>query len=142
MDCSPPDSSVQGIFQAIILEWVYMHYSRGSPQSRNFLGLIKYIKLYFQEGFTGDSVVESTCQCRRCGFGPWVGKIPWRRTWQPTPVFLLGKSHGRRSLVGYGPRGHKELDTTEQLHFTSYIKETHTQRNYLESKIRSEEPHV
>ena len=35
----------------------------------------------------------------RCGFDPWVGKIPWRRTWQPTPVFLPGASHGQRSLV-------------------------------------------
>ena len=45
----------------------------------------------------------------------WVGKIPWRRKGQPTPVFLPGESHGQRSLVGYGPRGPKELDTTEQL---------------------------
>ena len=44
---------------------------------------------------------------------------PWGRKWQPTPVFLPGESHGRRSLVGYSPRGHKELDTTEPLHFTS-----------------------
>ena len=48
---------------------------------------------------------ESTCQCRRCGFNPWVGKIPWRRKRQPTPVFLLGKSHRQRSLVGYSPWG-------------------------------------
>ena len=41
----------------------------------------------------------------------------WRRKWQPTPVFLPGKSHGRRSLVGYSPWGHWGLDTTEQLHF-------------------------
>ena len=41
----------------------------------------------------------------------------WRRRWQPTPVFLPGESHGRRSLVGYSPRGRKESDTTEQLHF-------------------------
>ena len=41
--------------------------------------------------------------------------IPWRREWQPTPVFLPGKSHGQRSLVGYSPWGHKESDTTEQL---------------------------
>jgi len=47
----------------------------------------------------------------------WVGKIPWRRKWQPTPVFLPGKSHGQRSLVGYSPWGHKELDTTEWFHF-------------------------
>ena len=44
-----------------------------------------------------------------------------RRKWQPTPVLLPGKSHGRRSLVGYSPWGRKELDTTEQLHFTHFI---------------------
>ena len=41
--------------------------------------------------------------------------LPWRRKWQPTPVFFPGKSHGQRSLMGYGPWGHRELDTTEQL---------------------------
>ena len=46
---------------------------------------------------------ESTCQWGRCGFDPWVGKIPWKRKWQPTLVFLLGKSHGERNLVGYSP---------------------------------------
>ena len=50
-------------------------------------------------------------------FDPWVGKIPWRRKWQPTPVLLPAKSHGHRSLVGYSPWGRRELDTTEQLHF-------------------------
>ena len=44
---------------------------------------------------------------------PCVRKIPWRRKWQPTPVLLLGKFHGLRSLVGYSPWGHKESDTTE-----------------------------
>ena len=44
-----------------------------------------------------------------------VGTIPWRRQWQPTPVFLPGESPGQRSLAGYSPWGHKELDTTEQL---------------------------
>ena len=53
-------------------------------------------------------------QCRRCRFDPWVGKIPWRRKWQPTPVFLPGKSHGQRSLEGYSPCGHKELDMSVQ----------------------------
>ena len=56
---------------------------------------------------------------RRCGFNLWVGKIPWRRAWQPTPVFLLGESLGQRSLVGYSPWGCKESDTTEQLNNTS-----------------------
>ena len=55
---------------------------------------------------------ESTCQCRRHGFDPWVRKIPWRRKWQPTPAFLPGESHGQRSLAGYSPWGPKESDTT------------------------------
>ena len=50
---------------------------------------------------------------RRYGFSHWVGKIPWRRAWQPTPVSLPGESHGQRSLVGYSPRGRKESDMTE-----------------------------
>ena len=47
---------------------------------------------------------------------PGSGRSPWRRKRQPTPVLLPGKSHGRRSLVGYSPWGRKELDTTERLH--------------------------
>ena len=43
------------------------------------------------------------------GFDPWVGKIPWRRKWQPTPVFLLGEFHGQRSLAGYSPWGRKDM---------------------------------
>ena len=54
-------------------------------------------------------------QCRRPGFDPWVGKIPWRRKWLPTPAFLPGEFHGQRSLVGYSPWGHKELDMLEWL---------------------------
>ena len=59
---------------------------------------------------------EPTCWCRtqkRCGLDPWVGEIPWRRAWQPTQGFLPGESNGQRSLVGYGPKGHKESDMTE-----------------------------
>ena len=64
----------------------------------------------------GASGKELACQCRRHkrqGFDPWVGKIPWRREWQPTPVFLPGESHGQRRLAGYGPWGRKQLDMTE-----------------------------
>ena len=50
---------------------------------------------------------------RRCEFDPWVGKIPLRRAWQPTPIFLSGESHGERSLEGYSPWYHTESDTTE-----------------------------
>ena len=49
---------------------------------------------------------------RKYRFNPWFGKIPWRRKWQPTSVFLPGKFHGQRNLEGHSPWGHKELDTT------------------------------
>ena len=55
---------------------------------------------------------------RETGFDPWVGKIPWRREWQPTPGLLPRKLHGQRSLVGYSPWGRKDSDMTERLHFT------------------------
>ena len=54
----------------------------------------------------------------RPGFDPWVGKIPWRRERLPTPVFLPGESDAQKSLVGYNPRAHKELDMTERLTHT------------------------
>ena len=57
----------------------------------------------------------SCLQCRRRRFNPWVGKIPWRRTGQPTPVVLPGESHGRRSLAGSSPWGCNESATTEVL---------------------------
>ena len=64
----------------------------------------------------GASGKEPACQCRRFKrhrFDPWVRKIPWRREWQLIPVFLPGKSHGQRGLVGYSPWSQKELDMTE-----------------------------
>ena len=54
-------------------------------------------------------------QWGRPGLDSWVGKIPWRKGWQPTPVFLLGESHGQRNLEGYSPWGRRESDTTERL---------------------------
>ena len=52
---------------------------------------------------------ESAYQYRRCRFDPWVKKISWRRQWKPTPIFLPGKFHGQRSLVGYSPQGCKKV---------------------------------
>ena len=66
----------------------------------------------------GASGKEPPCHCRRHkrhGFDPWVGKIPWRSSWQLTPVFLPGESHGQRSLAGHSPWGHKESDITLSL---------------------------
>ena len=65
--------------------------------------------------FLGVSAVKYPPAKQESGFDPWVGEIPWRRKWQPTPVFLPRKSHGQRSLVGYRPWGCKESDITEQL---------------------------
>ena len=62
---------------------------------------------------------DSAChwrRFRRCGFNPWVRKIPWRRKWHPLPVLLPGKFYGQRSLVGYSPCGCKESDRTEPEH--------------------------
>ena len=65
-------------------------------------------------GFPGGAGNKGfTCHCRRHGFYPWVRKIPWRREWLLPSVFLPRESHGQRSLAGYSPWGHKELDTTE-----------------------------
>ena len=79
---------------------------------------IIYIYMCVYMGFPHSSAVKSPPpprQCRRCGFNPWVGKIPWRRKWQPTPVFLPGKSHGQRRLAGYGLWGSQKSGMTEQL---------------------------
>ena len=73
----------------------------GSPELGGFRG--------------GASGKEPACQCRRHRrrrFDPWVGKVPRSRKWQPTSVFLSGKSHGQRDLAGYSPSGRKELETT------------------------------
>ena len=64
----------------------------------------------------GTSGKESICYAGDlviCGLDPWVKKVPCRRAWQPTPVYLPGESHGQKSLAGYRPWGLKELDTTE-----------------------------
>ena len=68
-------------------------------------------------GFPGGSYRKEPA-CNVGGPGskiPWVGKIPWRRAWQPTPVFLSGEPHGQSSLAGHSPSGLKESDTTERL---------------------------
>ena len=85
--------------------------------ARENIDILGISELKWIGGFPGSaSGKEPTCQCRRhkrCGFNAWVGKIPWRREWQHTTVFLPRESHGQRSLVGYGPRGCTESDVTE-----------------------------
>ena len=68
-------------------------------------------------------MVKNPPAMRETWISSWVGKIPWRRAWQPTPVFLPGESHGQRSLVGYSPWGCKESDTTEQPSTYTHMQE-------------------
>ena len=78
-------------------------------KDKNEMQLLKNIQ-GFPSGSVGKEFIynaRNPLQCRKPGFHPWVGKIPWKRKWQPTPVFLPGKSHGQRSLVGYSQQGHK-----------------------------------
>ena len=68
------------------------------------------LKYDLSMGIPGGAVAKNPCHCRRrerFGFDPWVGKVPWSRKWQPTPVFLPGKFHGHRSLTGYSPQGRR-----------------------------------
>ena len=91
----------------------YLDCSKPPPPPSSFFLIIK---LYMLGGFPGGLGGLSVClQCRRPRFNPWVGKIPWRRAWQPTPVFLPGESQGQRKLSGYSPWGQKVSDMSEQL---------------------------
>ena len=73
-----------------------------------------YAECNIQKGFPGGSG-SLPAIAGDTGFNLWVGKIPWRRKWQPMPVFLPGESHGQRSLEGYSLCDRKESDLTEQL---------------------------
>ena len=92
-----------------------MHHFQTLPQSCFLVSsalLSLEVKVCFPPLTFQSSGKESTWQCRRPRrhrFNPWVGKILWRRAWQPTPVFLPGKSQGQRSLEAYSPRGHKRV---------------------------------
>ena len=75
----------------------------------------------------GTSGKEPACQwrrCKRCEFNPWVRKIPWRRAWQPTPVFLPKESHGQRNLVGYSPWYYKRVrhDWSDSAHMQKHLQ--------------------
>ena len=85
-----------------ILEWIAYPFSSGSPLPGNWTGVF-----CIAEGFF--TIEPSGKPFRRPRFNTWIRKIPWRRKWQPTPLFLSGESHGQRILAGYSPRGCKSL---------------------------------
>ena len=97
-----------------------------------------YVEGFTDFRFNGEEFICQYRRHRRCEFDPWVGKLSWRRAWQPTPVFLLGESHGQRSLAGYSPCGPKQSDTTEQLCTCVHVHtHTHTQSFGKSTEIMS-----
>ena len=104
---------------------------------RSLIGKTHPLWLHLQE-FLGDfpsgsdSKASVCLQCRRPGFNPRVGKISWRRKWQPTPIFLPGKSHGWRSLVGYKSKGSQRVG--HDFTFTFFSQEFLNKQNYSEKK--------
>ena len=110
MNCSPPSSFIHGISQVRILEGVAVSFSRGSSQYRNCTHISCLAGSFFITKPSGEP--KDSCQCRRhrrLEFNPWVRKTPWRRKWQPTRVFLPGKSHVQKSLEGYSSWGCKRV---------------------------------
>ena len=108
VDCSLAGSSLHGILQARVLEWVAISFSRVSSQPRDQTRVSCIVGRCFNLWATREAMQDTRVQ----SLG-W--EIPWRRQWQPTPVFLPGKFHGQRSLVDYSLWGCKELDMTEWL---------------------------
>ena len=135
MNCSLPGSSIHGISQARILQldlpkpgikptsFLSSALAGGFFTSSTTWEASPLLRVgnsgWDQPSSSSPSLsMDNSCLCNqtwRCKFDPWVGKFPWSRKWQPTPVFLPGEFHGHRSLAGYSPWGHKESDTTEQL---------------------------
>ena len=128
MDCSSPGSSVHGILQTRILEWVAIPFSRGSSQSRTKPGSPTLQADFLpsepprkRKAWVFGSVLglhrwyaskESTCEFRDprdLGSVLWSERCPWRRKQQATLVFLPGEPHGQRTLAGYSPWGHTEI---------------------------------
>ena len=101
------------VWGVMLITWQYQEQVCTEPEG---LKLLVYKTQEPPEG-SGSAVKASASNVGDPGsmpsFDPWVGKIPWRRKWQPTPLFLPGESHGWRSLVGYSPQGRKESERTE-----------------------------
>ena len=91
-------------FWGFWLKWPYHFNLQSLTRTYSFLQPIKTSQLPYL--FSGK---ESTCQCRRLKFDPWVRKIPWRRKWQPAPIFLPGKSDQQKHLVGNSPWSCKRI---------------------------------
>ena len=94
----------------------------GAEEHRGRFGPADKHSVFHTRGHPVAQMTENLPAMRRPSFDSWVGKILWRREWQPTPVFVPGESHGQRSLMGYSPWGRTESDTTERLLHTFHIR--------------------
>ena len=125
MDCSLPVSSVRGIFQAIVLEWIAISFSRGSSRSRDRTQVSCIVDRRFTAWATREALFITEEPDRLQSMGSkrvgrdWATSLSLftfmhrRRKWRPTPVFLPGESQGQESLVGCRLWGRTESDTTE-----------------------------
>ena len=101
-------------FNRIFLSFIHVIMGIRNASPHPFCWVV-FHSLGFPGGSSGKEPVCQSRKCKRCLFDFWVGKIPWRRAWQLTPIFLPGESQGQWSLVGYGPLGYKQLDTTSEV---------------------------
>ena len=125
MNCSLPGFSVLGILQARVLEWLAMPSSRGSSQPRDWTQVSCFKGRIFISWATREAQnvtdfvfmisVIPLFYIKENKLFKWIYASNQRRQWHSTPVLLPGESQGQRSLAGYSPWGHKELDTAEQL---------------------------
>ena len=129
--CRPSGSSIHGILQARILEWVATSFSRGSFRANGWthISCISFIGRWVLDPWaTWKPVVNGTVASQvalvvkslpasavdmRRGFSPWVGKIPWERKRQPVSIFLPGDSHRQRNLAGPSPHGGTDSEMIE-----------------------------
>ena len=111
------------LFSGSAHSWERLWWVRGVKLERDtFFCLSVFIGVEFIKDFLGGSDGRvSACSSGDQGFNPWVGKIPWRRKWPPTPVFLPGESHGQRSLEGYSPWGRRVGHDWGDLACTMYV---------------------
>ena len=116
---------LQGPSQVDAKKWSQAHF-------KIIKGTAGWISLKGNGGVSGGSVVKNPPAKQKTQVQTLGREIPWRRKWQPSPVFLPGEFHGQRSLAGYSPWGHKGSDTTEQLNSSSSSKwgrEVEVQKN-------------